>query len=88
VRFFTYIDFISCDLKFSVCACIQVIEQKGLDIVRRDWSLISKEIGSFCLEKILSGGYAIWLLHEASLSFYNSICLALSTLCVLDLQNS
>eukprot|EP01018_Ginkgo_biloba_P019744 Gb_26053 [translate_table: standard] len=34
----------------------EVIEQKGLDIVRRDWSLLSKEIGNFCLEQILSGG--------------------------------
>lgn len=33
----------------------QVIEQKGLDIVRRDWSLISKDIGNYCLEQILSG---------------------------------
>ncbi|CAM8953824.1 unnamed protein product [Rhodiola kirilowii] len=34
----------------------EVIERKGLDIVRRDWSLISKEIGDFCLSQILSGG--------------------------------
>ncbi|KAI5077505.1 hypothetical protein GOP47_0007329 [Adiantum capillus-veneris] len=34
----------------------EVIEQKGLDIVRRDWSLISKDIGNFCLQQILSGG--------------------------------
>ncbi|MCO5547461.1 hypothetical protein L7F22_000911 [Adiantum nelumboides] len=34
----------------------EVIEQKGLDIVRRDWSVISKDIGNFCLEQILSGG--------------------------------
>ncbi|XP_052167722.1 DNA polymerase alpha catalytic subunit [Oryza glaberrima] len=32
------------------------IERKGLDMVRRDWSLLSKEIGDFCLNQILSGG--------------------------------
>ncbi|KAI7738239.1 hypothetical protein M8C21_009770, partial [Ambrosia artemisiifolia] len=32
----------------------KVIERKGLDMVRRDWSLISKETGDFCLEQILS----------------------------------
>ncbi|RAL40757.1 hypothetical protein DM860_008455 [Cuscuta australis] len=32
------------------------IEKKGLDMVRRDWSLISKELGDFCLSQILSGG--------------------------------
>ncbi|KAG8054614.1 hypothetical protein GUJ93_ZPchr0001g30249 [Zizania palustris] len=31
------------------------IERKGLDMVRRDWSLLSKEIGNFCLNQILSG---------------------------------
>lgn len=35
---------------------IQVIERKGLDMVRRDWSLLSKELGDFCLSQILSGG--------------------------------
>ncbi|KAH7429421.1 hypothetical protein KP509_09G047200 [Ceratopteris richardii] len=34
----------------------EVIDQKGLDIVRRDWSLVSKDVGKFCLEQILSGG--------------------------------
>ncbi|CAH9145538.1 unnamed protein product [Cuscuta epithymum] len=34
----------------------EVIEKKGLDMVRRDWSLISKELGDFCLSQILSGG--------------------------------
>ncbi|KAE7999625.1 hypothetical protein FH972_004033 [Carpinus fangiana] len=34
----------------------EVIERKGLDMVRRDWSLISKELGDFCLSQILSGG--------------------------------
>jgi len=36
---------------------VQVIERKGLDMVRRDWSLLSKELGDFCLSQILSGGY-------------------------------
>ncbi|TQD92714.1 hypothetical protein C1H46_021707 [Malus baccata] len=34
----------------------EVIERKGLDMVRRDWSLLSKEMGDFCLSQILSGG--------------------------------
>ncbi|KAG6486781.1 hypothetical protein ZIOFF_055361 [Zingiber officinale] len=34
----------------------EVIECKGLDMVRRDWSLLSKEIGDYCLRQILSGG--------------------------------
>ncbi|CAI7845073.1 unnamed protein product, partial [Closterium sp. NIES-53] len=33
----------------------EVAEHKGLDIVRRDWSVLSKEIGAFCLKQILSG---------------------------------
>ncbi|XP_058186661.1 DNA polymerase alpha catalytic subunit isoform X3 [Rhododendron vialii] len=32
------------------------IERKGLDMVRRDWSLLSKKLGDFCLDQILSGG--------------------------------
>ncbi|KAB1214754.1 DNA polymerase alpha catalytic subunit [Morella rubra] len=34
----------------------EVIERKGLDMVRRDWSLLSKDLGDFCLTQILSGG--------------------------------
>ncbi|OAY65117.1 DNA polymerase alpha catalytic subunit [Ananas comosus] len=34
----------------------EVIERKGLDMVRRDWSLLSKETGDYCLSQILSGG--------------------------------
>ncbi|KAK7252825.1 hypothetical protein RIF29_37045 [Crotalaria pallida] len=34
----------------------EVIERKGLDIVRRDWSILAKEVGHFCLTQILSGG--------------------------------
>ncbi|CAI5470634.1 unnamed protein product [Closterium sp. Yama58-4] len=33
----------------------EVAEHKGLDIVRRDWSVLSKEIGAYCLKQILSG---------------------------------
>lgn len=36
---------------------LQVIERKGLDMVRRDWSLLAKELGDYCLSQILSGGY-------------------------------
>eukprot|EP00898_Chlorokybus_atmophyticus_P002051 jgi/Chlat1/2847/Chrsp194S03002 len=32
-----------------------VMEQKGLDIVRRDWSVLSKDAGSIALKEILSG---------------------------------
>lgn len=49
---------------------LQVIERKGLDMVRRDWSLLSKELGDFCLAQILSGGYAI-------LSFFFTVILTL-----------
>jgi DNA polymerase elongation subunit (family B) len=41
----------------AILTCLmQNIERKGLDMVRRDWSLLSKEIGDFCLNQILSGG--------------------------------
>eukprot|EP00850_Spirogloea_muscicola_P002464 SM000009S23593 [mRNA] locus=s9:972011:982036:- [translate_table: standard] len=33
----------------------EVMEQKGLDIVRRDWSILSKDVGNYCLQQILSG---------------------------------
>lgn len=42
----------------SLLFLLQIIERKGLDMVRRDWSLLSKELGDFCLSQILSGGYA------------------------------
>jgi DNA polymerase alpha subunit A len=35
--------------------CVTKMELKGLDIVRRDWCLISKDIGRLTLEAILSG---------------------------------
>nr|GME06037.1 DNA polymerase alpha catalytic subunit [Ipomoea batatas] len=41
----------------ALCHLVQkVIEKKGLDMVRRDWSLLSKELGDFCLSQILSRG--------------------------------
>ena len=33
----------------------QVQEQKGLDIVRRDWCPLSKDVGNFALAQTLSG---------------------------------
>ncbi len=33
----------------------EVLEAKGLDIVRRDWCPLSKEAGSYALNQILSG---------------------------------
>ena len=38
---------------------MQEIERKGVDMVRRDWSLLSKEIGDLCLAKIFYGGYVL-----------------------------
>ncbi|KAL6580318.1 hypothetical protein OROMI_008342 [Orobanche minor] len=34
----------------------EVIERKGVDMVRRYWSLLSKDLGDYCLSQILSGG--------------------------------
>ncbi len=34
---------------------LQVVEQKGLDIVRRDWCPLSKDAGNYALDQILSG---------------------------------
>ena len=33
----------------------EVLEAKGLDIVRRDWCPLSKDAGNFALKEILSG---------------------------------
>ncbi|XP_034689453.1 DNA polymerase alpha catalytic subunit [Vitis riparia] len=43
-------------LQFKDGTPYEVIERKGLDMVRRDWSLLSKELGDFSLSQILSGG--------------------------------
>ena len=34
---------------------VQVLESKGLDVVRRDWCQLSRDVGKRCLEDILSG---------------------------------
>lgn len=34
---------------------LQIVEQKGLDIVRRDWCALSKDVGNYALARILSG---------------------------------
>jgi DNA polymerase alpha subunit A len=34
----------------------EVMEAKGLDIVRRDWCPLSKDTGNYALQQILSGG--------------------------------
>lgn len=34
---------------------VEVLEAKGLDMVRRDWSTLSKETGNYVLQQILSG---------------------------------
>ncbi|XP_051126986.1 DNA polymerase alpha catalytic subunit [Andrographis paniculata] len=43
-------------MQFKDGTSYEVIERKGLDMVRRDWSLLSKERGDYCLSQILSGG--------------------------------
>ncbi|KAF8085461.1 hypothetical protein N665_0666s0009 [Sinapis alba] len=43
-------------LQFKDGKICEDIERKGVDMVRRDWSLLSKEIGDLCLSKILYGG--------------------------------
>ncbi|CDY12803.1 BnaC07g16300D [Brassica napus] len=43
-------------LQFKDGKTCEDIERKGVDMVRRDWSLLSKEIGDLCLSKILCGG--------------------------------
>ncbi|KAG2265180.1 hypothetical protein Bca52824_072259 [Brassica carinata] len=43
-------------LQFKDGKTCEDIERKGVDMVRRDWSLLSKEIGDLCLAKILYGG--------------------------------
>ncbi|CAL9242710.1 unnamed protein product [Arabidopsis halleri] len=43
-------------LQFKDGKICEEIERKGVDTVRRDWSLLSKEIGDLCLAKILYGG--------------------------------
>ena len=37
----------------------EVLEAKGLDIVRRDWCPLSKDAGSFALQQILSGARSV-----------------------------
>jgi len=44
-----------CMLMSCARAGEQVQEQKGLDIVRRDWCPLSKDVGNFALAQILSG---------------------------------
>lgn len=39
----------------SLIPFLQIVEQKGLDIVRRDWCPLSKDAGNFALDQILSG---------------------------------
>ena len=60
---------------------MQVVEQKGLDIVRRDWCALSKDVGNYVLGHILSGQAreevvdAIHLhLQEARLSLHAGAC--------------
>ncbi|CAE6229466.1 unnamed protein product [Arabidopsis arenosa] len=43
-------------LQFKDGKIFEDIDRKGVDMVRRDWSLLSKEIGDLCLAKILYGG--------------------------------
>ena len=46
---------------------VEVIETKGLDIVRRDWCPLCKDVGNFALRQILSGSPAedvVIAIHE------------------------
>ncbi|KAJ4866956.1 DNA polymerase alpha catalytic subunit [Raphanus sativus] len=43
-------------LQFKDGKTCEEIERKGVDMVRPDWSLLSKEIGDLCLAKIFYGG--------------------------------
>ncbi|CAN8251389.1 unnamed protein product [Cochlearia groenlandica] len=43
-------------LQFKDGKICEEIERKGVDMVRRDWSILSKETGDLCLAKILYGG--------------------------------
>lgn len=56
-------------IQFKDGIAYEVIERKGLDMVRRDWSLLSKELGDFCLGQILSGGSC----EEVVESIHNSL---------------
>ena len=47
----------------SVHAPTQVQEQKGLDIVRRDWCPLCKDVGNYALSQILSGRPAEDVVH-------------------------
>lgn len=56
----------------------EVMELKGIDAVRRDWSLLSKELGNFCLAQIFSGGSVAHSLTRSvwpmGLNFLSSDC--------------
>lgn len=39
-------------------------------MVRRDWSLLSKELGDFCLSQILSGGLVDFPLSTPEVIYY------------------
>lgn len=43
----------------SSSSLVEVLEAKGLDMVRRDWSNLSKDTGNYVLQQILSGG-CLW----------------------------
>jgi hypothetical protein len=36
---------------------VEVLEAKGLDMVRRDWCPLSKDTGNYVLQQILSGAW-------------------------------
>ncbi|KAL6580135.1 hypothetical protein OROMI_008159 [Orobanche minor] len=56
-------------LQFKDGKPYEVIERKGLDMVRRDWSELSKDVGDICLSKILSGGSC----EDVVEAIYNSL---------------
>lgn len=43
---------------------VEVLEAKGLDMVRRDWCPLSKDTGNYALQQILSGASrVVGILH-------------------------
>eukprot|EP00889_Picochlorum_renovo_P005130 jgi/Picre1/32160/NNA_007506.t1 len=55
---------------------IEVVEAKGLDMVRRDWCPLAKQASQFCLDQILSGKpkeEVVGAIHEHLANLGNSV---------------
>jgi hypothetical protein len=81
----------------STPACfarLQIMEQKGLDIVRRDWCPLSKDVGNHALKAILSGAPredVVNSIHEHLEDVKEKVCLlvgmSMGTCCLLASAN-